>query len=78
MFINKKFNNLKKVAIDNSSSYLKAKPFPNIVFDNFFDEKILKKVLEDFPKNIKDIGNEYNNKAEKKLSLNSADKFSKS
>ena len=76
MFINKKYKDLKKVAAENSSNYLNAKPFPNIVFDNFFNEEILEKILNDFPKNIRDIGNEFDNKAEKKLSLNSADKFS--
>tara|TARA_B100001029_G_scaffold179567_1_gene189587 strand:+ start:595 stop:1386 length:792 start_codon:yes stop_codon:yes gene_type:complete len=78
MFINKKYNNLKKVAAENRSNYLNAKPFPNIVFDDFFNEETLEKILNDFPKNIKDIGNEFNNKAEKKLSLNTADKFSES
>ena len=69
MFINKNYLNLKKVAEEKSSTYLQAKPFPSIVFDNFFDEEVLNKVLNDFPKNIKGIGNEFNNKAEKKLSI---------
>ena len=76
MFINKNYSNLKKVADENSSNYLHAKPFPSIVFDNFFEEEILNEILNDFPSNIKDIGNEFNNKAEKKLSLNSAEKLS--
>ena len=76
MFINKNYTNLKKVADENSSNYLHAKPFPSIVFDNFFEEEILNEILNDFPSNIKDIGNEFNNKAEKKLSLNSAEKLS--
>ena len=76
MFINKNYSDLKKIAVENSSTYLQAKPFPSIVFDNFFDEEVLNKILNDFPNNIKDIGNEFNNKAEKKLSLNSAEKLS--
>ena len=76
MFINKNYSNLKKVADENSSNYLHARPFPSIVFDNFFQEEILNEILNDFPSNIKDIGNEFNNKAEKKLSLNSAEKLS--
>ena len=76
MFINKNNSDLEKIAAENSSKYLEARPFPSIVFDNFFNEEILNKILKDFPKNIKDIGNEYNNKAEKKLSLNSPEKFS--
>ena len=35
MYINDKYKDLKKVAGENSSAYLEAKPFPNIVFDNF-------------------------------------------
>ena len=76
MYLSKNYTNLKKVANENYSSYLKAKPFPSITFDNFFDENILNKILQDFPKNIKKIGNEYNNNAEKKLSLNSPEDFS--
>mgnify|MGYP003306379478 CR=1 FL=1 len=37
MYINKNYSNLKKVADENSSNYLYAKPFPSIVFDNFFE-----------------------------------------
>ena len=76
MFINKNYSDLKKIAVENNSTYLQAKPFPSIVFDNFFDEEVLNKILNDFPSNIQDIGNEFNNKAEKKLSLNSAEKLS--
>ena len=76
MFINKNYSDLKKIAVEKNSAYLQAKPFPSIVFDNFFDEEVLNKILNDFPSNIQDIGNEFNNKAEKKLSLNSAEKLS--
>ncbi len=76
MFIHKNFENLEKIASENSSNYISAKPFPSIVFDNFFEAELLNKILEDFPKNIDKIGNEYNNKAEKKLSLNDAEKLS--
>lgn len=31
-------------------SYIHAKPFPHIVFDNFFDPALLDRVLEEFPK----------------------------
>ena len=76
MFINKNYSDLEKVAAENNYKYLNANPFPSIVFDNFFKEEILNEILADFPSNIKDIGNEFNNKAEKKLSLNSAEKLS--
>ena len=55
MFINKNFSDLKKVAQEKSSEYLSAKPFPSIVFDNFFENEILNNILSDFPKNIKEI-----------------------
>ena len=32
------------------TEYLAAKPFPHIVFDNFFDPRLLDLVLEEFPK----------------------------
>jgi hypothetical protein len=32
------------------SSYLSAKPFPHVVFENFFDPSLLDLVLEEFPK----------------------------
>jgi 2OG-Fe(II) oxygenase superfamily len=32
------------------AEYLAAKPFPHIVFDNFFDPRLLDLVLEEFPK----------------------------
>lgn len=31
------------------ASYLGAKPFPHIVFDNFFDPRLLDSILEEFP-----------------------------
>lgn len=31
------------------ASYLSAKPFPHVVFDNFFDPALLEMVLEEFP-----------------------------
>ena len=30
-------------------AYAQAKPFPHIVFDDFFDEEVLERVLEEFP-----------------------------
>ena len=76
MFINKNYLNLEEVSKNYVDEYLTAKPFPSIVFDNFFKEDVLNKILDDFPSNIDKIGNQFNNKAEKKLSLNSPEKFS--
>ena len=76
MFINKNYLDLEKVSKDYCQEYIKAKPFPSIIFDNFFENDVLNKILNDFPENIDEIGNKFNNQAEKKLSLNSAEKFS--
>ena len=66
MFINKNYLNLEEVSKNYVDEYLTAKPFPSIVFDNFFKEDVLNKILDDFPSNIDKIGNQFNNKAEKK------------
>lgn len=76
MFIREKYLNLNEVSTNHVETYLTAKPFPNIVFDNFFKEGVLNKILNDFPSNMDQIGNKFNNKAEKKLSLNTPEKFS--
>ena len=76
--IDKKHTDLDHHAASNHSKYTSAEPFPHIVVDNFFDENILNKILEEFPKNIDENGESYNNKAEKKLTLNNVNKLSKS
>jgi Rps23 Pro-64 3,4-dihydroxylase Tpa1-like proline 4-hydroxylase len=38
------------IAASAHAEYLQAKPFPHVVFDNFFDPAILDQVLEEFPK----------------------------
>jgi len=75
--INKKVSNLSMNALDKKKTYLSANPFPHIIIDNFFDENILNMILEEFPKNIDKSGEDYNNKAEKKLTLNDVSKLSK-
>jgi len=77
MYISDNYINLKKIATENYNNYVAAQPFPSIVFDNFFKEDILNLILNDFPKNIQEIGSKFDNKAEKKLVLNSPDKLSK-
>ena len=66
-FLNKNYFDLEKVAVQNNESYMNAKPFPNITFDNFFNEEVLEKILENFPSNLNEVGNKYDTKAEKKL-----------
>ncbi len=48
-FINKKYRDLHAVALENKEKYKSGDPFPNIYFDNFFDEKMLDEVLGEFP-----------------------------
>lgn len=56
--------------------YKSAKPFSHIVLDNFFKENILNEIINDFPSNLDVVGNQFNNVAEKKLSLNEPTKMS--
>ena len=41
---------MNQLAESASAEYLAAQPFPHIVFDNFFDPRLLDLVLEEFPK----------------------------
>ena len=75
-YINKNINDIIKFGNENANKYKNANPFPHIIIDDFFDEKTLNKVLEDFPSNIEKIGDTFNNKAELKLGLNDTKKFS--
>ncbi len=48
-FINSSVTDLKQLAKDKHQEYINASPFPNISFDNFFDEDLLTQVVNDFP-----------------------------
>jgi Rps23 Pro-64 3,4-dihydroxylase Tpa1-like proline 4-hydroxylase len=41
---------MEAVAEHAHQSYLQAKPFPHVVFDDFFDPLLIERVLEEFPK----------------------------
>jgi hypothetical protein len=41
---------MKALAASARTTYLEAKPFPHVVFDDFFDPRLLELVLEEFPK----------------------------
>ena len=69
-FLNITYDDLEKLAIEKKRIYEAGNPFPHIVIDNIFNEKILNDIVNDFPKNLDKIGNKFNNKVEKKLSLN--------
>ena len=75
-YLNKDLNKLKNFAVENSLKYINAQPFPHIIIDDLFNDKILDKILQDFPSNIVNIGTESKNKAELKLALNDTKKFS--
>ncbi len=58
------------------NNYLKNKPFPNIVIDNFFNDDFLTKILEEFPDLSKtSISQEYKNKDEVKFANNDFKNF---
>lgn len=75
-YINVNSSNLINIATSNQEKYLSAKPFNHIVIDNFFKDNVLEQILNDFPKNLDHLGENYNNKAEKKLTLNKLQNFS--
>lgn len=75
-FINNKFNNLNDLAKKEKNNYINSKPFPHIVIDNLFKDKILNNIVQDFPKNLDKIGNQFNNQVENKLTLNKSNLIS--
>ena len=76
--ISKKFSNLNLYAVKNKKLYLKSKPYPHIVIKNFFNNKFLNTVLNEFPNlsKIKSSSN-YNNKNEIKFANNKKRYFKK-
>tara|TARA_B110001450_G_C17574583_1_gene462253 strand:+ start:228 stop:1022 length:795 start_codon:yes stop_codon:yes gene_type:complete len=75
-YLNEKYSNLNSIAEDNYKSYVSADPFPHIVFDNFFNEKFLNEVLNEFPNELDKIGGKYSTNQEKKSFSNSPEKLS--
>jgi len=75
-YLNFTYDKLNEFANENKDKYLKSEPFPHIVIDNFFNHKILDEIINEFPKNLKEIGNKFDNKVERKLSLNSSNLLS--
>ena len=76
-FLNPEIKDLQQLARDKKQEYLTAKPFPSIVFDNFFNEEILTQVLNDFPdlSKKKDVIT-YDNHNEKKFEAKGEQYFS--
>ena len=75
-YLNKNIKDLENLGKQKNTDYNQAKPFPHIVIDNLFDEILLNNILDEFTDNIQKIGDNFDNKVEKKLSLNDTDKFS--
>ena len=48
---------MRELAKSARASYLNAKPYPHVVFDNFFDPAVLELVLAEFPKPARSVGN---------------------
>lgn len=56
-------------------SYLNAKPYPHIVFDNFFDPALIDMVVEEFPKPDAIKWQKFDNEQEIKLASNKEASF---
>ena len=74
--LSKNFQNLTGIALREKINYLTAKPFPNIVLNNFFNSDFLNIILNEFP-NLSKLhkSQSYNAKNEIKLSNKNYDKF---
>jgi len=74
--LSKNFLNLEHIASAEKSNYLCAKPFPSIVFNNFFNKDFLNTVLQEFPDLSKiEDSQSYNVKNEIKFSNKNYNKF---
>ena len=74
--LSENFQDLTEIALKEKINYLSAKPFPNIVLNNFFEDGFLNAILNEFPDLSKLRGSQsYNVKNEIKLSNKNYDKF---
>ena len=74
--LSENFQNLTDIALKEKQNYLTAKPFPNIVLNNFFKNDFLSTILNEFPDLSKlQESQKYNAKNEIKLSNKNYDKF---
>ena len=64
-----------EIAKSSHTSYTNAKPFPHVVFDNFFDSTLLDLVLSEFPKLGEIKWQRFNNEHEIKLASASESSF---
>jgi len=76
--LSENFQNLNKIALKEKENYFTAKPFPNIVLNNFFKNDFLNVVHDEFPDLSKSNESQnYNAKNEIKLSNKNYKKFPK-
>ena len=75
-FLNKNILNLDDLGKQKNTEYNQNKPYPHIVINDLFNDDLLNNILNEFPKNLDQIGEKFNNKVEKKLSLNDPKNFS--
>jgi len=74
--LSENFQNLKEIALKEKANYLNAKPFPNIVLNDFFNNGFLSTILNEFPDlNKITESQKYNAKNEIKLSNKDYEKF---
>jgi Rps23 Pro-64 3,4-dihydroxylase Tpa1-like proline 4-hydroxylase len=71
-YLNNSYIDIEKLAHNKKNQYVSASPFPHIVIDNFFNKQLLEDVLKEFPSDLESIGKNFDNKVEKKLSLNNS------
>lgn len=66
---------MKQLGPSSRESYLRATPYPHIVFDDFFDPSILSRIVEEFPKPTDPEWSQYKNAREVKLASNRDEHF---
>ena len=75
-YLNKDIGNTENFTKKKHFEYSNAEPFPHIIINNLFNPNVLDDIINEFPKNIDQIGDKFNNKVEQKLTLNNTEKFS--
>jgi len=71
-----KFKDLDNISTEYNQTFLNAKPFPYIEFDNFFSEEYLNDILGSFPSMSEaNYDHNFKNKTEVKLAINSPEKI---
>lgn len=64
IYLNKKHTELEFFSKSKHFEYINNSPFPHIIIDNFFNENLLNKILEEFPSNLDKIGYQYKTNTE--------------